>query len=67
LDLSSNTFLKWVSCENNLLSTGALNDLFQTLHSNNTLFSRGFINISNNPGSGTCDRNIATGKWWIVQ
>jgi len=62
-------------CENNQLTTSALNDLFGTLHGNTSTkppisgpigppyYS---VFIKNNPGASNCEDRIAEGKGWMV-
>ena len=64
LDVSKNAKLIYLRCGSNGLSIKMLNDLFKTLHSNNSDYKS--INISNNPGTDACDRSIATDKGWSV-
>jgi len=66
LDVSNNTALTSLNCSYNQLSTGALNDLYETLHSNPGRTSSGnkYVAISGNPGTNTCNRNIAEHKGW---
>jgi hypothetical protein len=60
LDMSSNTALMVLICFNNQLTADALNALFRSLPTVGT----NEINIWNNPGTGDCDRSIATAKGW---
>ena len=62
-DMSNNTVLSLFDCRNNELDATALNAMFETLH-NNT--KNKAIDIRGNPGTGDCDRNIATAKGWTV-
>ena len=63
LDASKNRALKELYVENNLFTIEALNDLFQTLPSNDFIKS---IFINNNPGSAGCDPSIAEEKGWRI-
>jgi len=67
LDLSKNTALRNVECESNNMTVKSLNDLFETIHSNDnndgytkTLF------IGGNPGTVDCNISIAENKGWSV-
>ena len=62
IDVSGATELKKLLCYGNQLSADALNSLFGTLHNDG-----GKIGISSNPGSLTCDDNIAESKGWYVE
>jgi hypothetical protein len=71
LNVSKNTALIYLNVENNQLTAAALNALFGTLHGN--IIEEGlygypakFIRIHDNPGTDTCDRNIAERKGWTV-
>ena len=64
LDMSHNTMLVYINCGANQLSAEALEDLFETLHGNYIYGVNKRISIWNNPGAGSCDRNIAFGKGW---
>jgi hypothetical protein len=64
LDVSNNPHLKELSLYRNSLTSAALNALFETLP-NNSLSK--IIYIAGNPGSSTCNRNIATSKGWNFQ
>ncbi|MDR0332356.1 MAG: InlB B-repeat-containing protein [Dysgonamonadaceae bacterium] len=64
LDVSNNTALTILNVNNNQFTADALNDLFDTLHSNagtKTISERG------NPGSSESNRGIAFEKGWRVQ
>ena len=65
LDVSRNTELRFLHCKNNLLSANALNVLFGTLPKRDDL-NAGYIYIIGNPGTGSCNRDIATTKKWTV-
>ena len=70
LDLSKNTMLFFLGIDYNLFDAKRLDALFLTLHSN-TVIHEGFINkktiyILNNPGTATCNPNIAEEKGWDV-
>jgi hypothetical protein len=47
--------------QNNLLSASAINALFSGLGN-----AAGSLNVSNNPGSATCNPTIATAKGYTV-
>jgi hypothetical protein len=64
LDVSKNTALTELACQDNQFSSKSLNALFRTLHSN--AGSKDGIGIQNNPGTNDCDRSIATNKGWRV-
>jgi Leucine-rich repeat (LRR) protein len=66
LDMSNNTVLNNLNCSNNQLSTEALNALFTSLHNFYVYGGYKWISIFNNPGTGTCNRNIATNKGWSL-
>jgi len=65
LKISKDTELTSLQCVYNQLSADELNVLFGMLHSNITSSVK-TIFIGNNPGTGTCDKNIATNKGWRV-
>lgn len=52
--------------ENCNLTEGFLNVFFSSLGNADTDNSKNELNISNNPGSPTCDPTIATNKGWYV-
>ena len=64
LGVSNNTALTYLGCRQNDLSSDELNRFFGTLHDNNGEYKR--INISENPGTDTCDQSIASSKGWSV-
>ena len=65
LNLSRNNVLEKVYCRSNNLETEALNALFGSLCPNENPNSvNKSIGIQNNPGTGTCNINIATEKGW---
>lgn len=64
LDVKNNTALEDLSCGGNQLTAAALNALFGTLH--DKISPRMYISTGNNPGSNTCNLNIATNKGWKV-
>ena len=69
LDVSKNTALRLVRIQNNYMNAGALNSLFETLHSNSgtkTIYIS--QNGPNGDGTGTdgCNQSIATNKGWTV-
>ena len=61
LDVSKNPVLENLGCGWNELSKFALNDLFETLHSNEGIKK---ISIAGNPGANNCNESIATNKGW---
>jgi len=64
LDVSNNTVLRCFDVRNNLLSTAALNDLFNTLHDNPIPNKQ--ILIQGNPGTNRSKQRIAKNKGWRV-
>ena len=62
-DASQNTMLTVLNLNNNLLTTGALNTLFRTLHDND--FDKNVF-VTTNPGFEDSDPNIAEAKHWGV-
>ncbi len=74
LDVSKNQTLVDLTVHSNKFNAVALNTLFETLHDNiincNPPFSfdeeTKKIDIANNPGTETCNRNIAADKGWRV-
>jgi len=64
--VSNNTALKELNCDDNQLTATTLNNLFQTLHSN-TVEEEKIIRMGNNPGTSTCNKNIAERKGWEVR
>jgi len=65
LNVSRNTALTSLYCMWNELSATALNNLFESLHSNNPPSGK-TVHIWGNPGTDTCNRSIATNKGWQV-
>ena len=63
-----NTALEKLYCQNNQLTTSALNTIFGMLNSNKLMvYIEGKqIYIQNNPGTNDCNRSIATDKGWAV-
>ena len=61
LDASNNNELTTLNCNNNRLSAEVLNGVFETLNNKKV---KKMIYINNNPGTETCDRNIAVDKGW---
>jgi hypothetical protein len=57
--------LRFLDCSYNQLTSTALNALFETLPENNNISYKG-IAITNNPGTGDCDKSIAENKGWEV-
>jgi Leucine-rich repeat (LRR) protein len=66
LDVSECTALKELWCINNVLTATALNNLFNTLPTYPSHSDTGSINIKNNSGTSTCNRDIAESKGWKV-
>jgi hypothetical protein len=68
LDVSKNTAMTILVCENNQFTSSALNVLFGTLHGNlvDGNYGNKVVYISNNPGTSSCNRSIATNKGWTV-
>ena len=64
LDVSKNTAIRYLYCNNNQLTAAALDALFETLPEAEEDERK--INIGYNPGTDACNRDIATGKGWIV-
>ncbi|MDR0427456.1 MAG: hypothetical protein LBH12_02510, partial [Dysgonamonadaceae bacterium] len=60
LDVSNNTELTELRCQENQLAAAALNTIFTSLPT----VQSGYIYISGNPGTATCNRSIATNKGW---
>jgi hypothetical protein len=51
----------------NMLSATAINNLFDDLDPADPVFHQvPLLNVSNNPGSATCDPTIATAKGYVV-
>ena len=69
LDVCNNTALDRLVCNSNLLSSDALNALFETLHNNTTLglVQPKTVRINDNPGTAACNQSIATAKGWTVR
>jgi hypothetical protein len=65
LEVSKNTELVYIYCCDNNLSVDALNALFSSLLPK-TASDNAAIYVGGNPGSGSCDRSIATDKGWTV-
>lgn len=72
LDISKNTALTEIQCDVNELSSTALNKIFTDLPKGrrwideNGGTQQSYIDISNNPGSETCNKSIAENKGWKV-
>lgn len=64
LNVSKCSELEYVSCSGNLLSAEALNVLFDMLPLRPEE-RKGFIYFENNPGTNTCNREIASVKGWF--
>ena len=61
LDITSSPNLNTLQIQNNNLNNTVLNAVFEELP---TL--SGTVSVGSNPGTGTCDTTIATGKGWTV-
>jgi len=67
LDMSSNGVLVKLKCCSNGFSASALNALFESLHSLPYVYiDDKTVDISGNPGSKACDKQIAKDKGWRV-
>lgn len=72
LDVSKNKALGELSCRGNELTSTVLNKIFTDLSQGKTWVDEEGdtrtcqIDISNNPGSDTCNKSIAENKGWIV-
>jgi len=67
LDMTCNTALQNLNCSINQLSAGALNTLFETLHDHHVDGEQKWVYIYNNPGTDTCEPDIAKDKGWTVR
>ena len=65
LDVSNNTKLISIHCQNNQLSAAALNALFGTLPSGIEGVSK-IVYIYGNPGTDSCEKGIALHRGWLV-
>ena len=65
LNVNSSVLLASLRCTNNSLQTTALDALFESLH-RNTIPNGKNLFVENNPGSGACNRSIATQKGWVI-
>jgi len=63
LDVSVCSGLDSLDCSNNQLTSAEIDALFGTLH--NRPWEKK-IDISNNPGTNSCNRSIATSRGWTV-
>lgn len=63
LDVNGCTSLLSIQCGSNLLDETSLNSLFNSLETNNNWQS---IYIENNPGTSSCDKQLAIDKGWTV-
>ena len=63
LDVSKCGSMILLRCSSNLLTTTALNSFFNSLPYSSIGST---VNITNNPGTNTCDKTIATAKGWTV-
>jgi len=62
--VSANLVLERLNCSGNQLSDKDLNEMFATLPPPVGLIGK--IQFSDNPGTDTCDKNIAENKgWWV--
>jgi len=66
LDVSNNLELEWIDCGNNNFEDTALDAIFKALPYWTGTWSDAEINIRNNPGTDTCNKDIATSKNWYV-
>ena len=66
LDVSNNLMLSELLLSSNQFSTDALDAIFRTLHRNRLKDNRKYIRIGNNPGTETCNQNLAKRKGWTV-
>ncbi|MDR1347507.1 MAG: hypothetical protein LBJ63_03625, partial [Prevotellaceae bacterium] len=65
LDVSNNTAIKQLYCDENQFSATALNSVFTALPSRvPSDYAR--IYIAENPGTSACNTSIATAKNWTV-
>ena len=58
---SVNRYLRMFHCNNNQLTTDTLNSIFEALPIQN-----GYIAIGGNPGTSTCNKDVAVNKRWRV-
>ena len=65
INVSASVLLTSLRCTHNLLQAPALNALFESLHRNSISTGKNVF-IGNNPGSGSCNRSIATRKGWVI-
>lgn len=63
LDVSNNAVLSYLWCSSNRFSANVLNDIFNALPTYPQANYAGLI-INDNPGSETCNRDIALNKGW---
>jgi len=63
LDIGSLTSLSNLSVHDNQLTTNALNNIFEQLPER--IPGTAFLTFANNPGSDTCNREIAINKGWL--
>lgn len=70
LDVSKNTALIVLKCHRNQLTSKALNKIFTDLPKGKLIehsdYDQSFIDVSDNPGSDTCNKSIAENKGWEV-
>jgi hypothetical protein len=65
LDIDKCSNVTELYCNENKLETEALNNLFKNLNSLANTWK--YIDIKNNPGESTCDKDIAERKEWIFR
>ena len=67
LDANNNNAMEYLNIANNQFTASSLNSLFRTLPRNHSPNEKTrWIYISGNPGSSTCDTDIATKRGWTV-
>ena len=72
LNVSNLKELLYFNCDKNNMNANALNNLFNSLNSTrinaeeHDMFPDKTLNITDNPGSKTCNTKIATQKGWFV-
>ena len=66
LDVSNNSFLRKVAINDNQFDKTALDAIFTALPAALPAQNPPAIKITDNPGTATCDKQIATNKYWFV-
>ena len=66
LNLKNNTGLIELLSENNQLSAAAMNEMLGSLHDNSVPYIWKRVHIGNNPGTNSCNPDIAKNKGWEV-